>query len=80
MSRNNPIPVRLRDAFVAHMVSHDFEHLSDGAWFAVLEDAAQQFIDKHRLKFAYNNSAAHQYLRIVELSNRAKTTNSTGAA
>jgi hypothetical protein len=74
MSRNNPIPMRLRDAFVAHMVSHDFEQMSDGAWFATLETAAQQFIDKHRLKFACNNSAAHQYLRLASLSNRAPAT------
>lgn len=66
MSKNNPIPVRLRDDFVAHMAAHDFDSMSDGAWFATLEDAAQRFIDKHRLKFACNNSAAHQYLRLQE--------------
>jgi hypothetical protein len=74
VSRNSPIPVRLRSAFVAHMVSHDFEQMSDGAWFATLEAAAQEFIDKHRLKFACNNSATHQYLRIAELSSRALAT------
>lgn len=72
MGCNNPIPVRLRDAFVSHMVAHDFEHMSDGAWFATLETAAQEFIDKHRLKYADNNSATHQYLRIVELMRRVK--------
>lgn len=66
MSRNNPIPVRLRDQFHAHMAAHDFDSMSDGAWFATLETAAQEFIDKHRLKFACNNSAAHQYLRMNE--------------
>jgi hypothetical protein len=74
VSRNNPIPVRLRSAFVAHMVSHDFEQMSDGAWFATLETAAREFIDKHRLKFACGNSAAHQYLRIVSPSNRSLAT------
>lgn len=68
MSRNNPIPVRLRADFKAHMEAHDFDDLSDGAWFATLETAAQQFIDKHRLRFADNNSAAHQYLRMQEES------------
>lgn len=48
------------------MDAHDFDDLPDGAWFAVLEDAAQQFIDTNRLGKACNNSAAHQYLRLKE--------------
>lgn len=66
MSRNNPIPERLRDKFKAHMQAHDFDGMPDGAWFATLETAAQQFIDKNHLRFADNNSAAHQYLRMLE--------------
>ena len=66
MSRNNPIPVRLRDEFKAYMEANDFYDLPDGAWFANLETAAQKFIDKHHLRFADNNSAAHQYLRMLE--------------
>lgn len=64
MSKNNPIPVRLREKFVSHMKAHDFDNLNDGAWFATLENAAQDFIDRYRLKFACNNTATHQYLRL----------------
>lgn len=66
MSANNPIPVRLRDQFRAHMDAFNNDDLPDGAWFGVLEEAAQQFIDRHRIKWACNNSAAHQYLRMLE--------------
>lgn len=65
MSSNNPIPVRLRAEFVGFMAAHDMDELPDGAWFAVLEDAAQTFIDQHKLRHACNNSAAHQYLRLA---------------
>lgn len=65
MSRNNPIPVRLRAEFKAHMEAHDFDSMSDGAWFATLESAAEDFIDKHRLKHADRNDAAHQYIRMI---------------
>lgn len=64
MSRNNPIPVRLRAKFVAHMDEADLDDLPDGAWFAVQEEAAQQFIDGHNLKFADATSAVHQWLRL----------------
>lgn len=40
---------------------HDHEDLPDGAWFAMLEEAAQQFMDDHKLR-GCNNSAVHQYL------------------
>lgn len=66
MSRNNPIPTRLREKFIGAMQEADNDDLPDGAWFAVLEDAAQRFIDKHRLQFADNNTAVHQYLRLTE--------------
>ena len=65
MSANNPIPARLRPKFQAFMAARDNADLPDGAWFAVLEQSAQEFIDKHRLKWACNNSAAHQYIRMV---------------
>jgi hypothetical protein len=63
MSANNPVPRRLREAFFAHMDAHNIDELSDGAWWAVLETAAQAFIQKNRLKWADSNSAVHQYLR-----------------
>jgi hypothetical protein len=64
VSRNNPIPVRLRDNFVAHMDGAEIADLPDGAWFAVQEEAAQRFIDRHHLKFADANSAVHQWHRL----------------
>jgi hypothetical protein len=42
----------------------DLDDLPDGAWFAVQEEAAQQFIDGHNLKFADATSAVHQWLRL----------------
>lgn len=70
MSAKNPIPVRLRAKFKAHMEAHDHEDLPDGAWFAVLEEGAQSFIDKFNLKFACNNCAAHQYLRMGQIETK----------
>lgn len=64
MSRNNPIPVRLRAKFIAHMDGAELDDLPDGAWFAVQEEADQQFIDGHNLKFADANSAVHQWHRL----------------
>ena len=61
MSKNKPIPPALRQEFMAHMEAHDFDDMPDGAWFATLENAAQQFMDSHKLK-GCNNTAAHQYL------------------
>lgn len=65
MSRNNPIPVKLRERFKAHMDAHNNDDLPDGAWFAVLEDAAEEFFIKFRLQRGDPNSAAHQYLRML---------------
>ena len=58
---SNPIPKHLMPEFVGHMEAHDFDDMPDGAWFATLESAAQQFMDQHKLK-GCNNDAAHQYL------------------
>lgn len=47
------------------MSANDFDDVPDGAWFATLETAAQEFIDKFKLpSYVNNNSAAHQYLRM----------------
>lgn len=59
---SKPIPVRLRDEFFAFMDSRDQDDLPDGAWFAVLEESAEEFCKKHRLKWADRNDAAHQYI------------------
>ena len=68
MSRNNPIPVSLREKFKAHMEAHDWDDLPDGAWFANLEDAAERFCKNYKLHFACRNSATHQYLRMKQAS------------
>ena len=49
MSTQSPIPVRLRDKFIAHMVASDFDDMPDGAWFYTLEQAAEQFMRQHKL-------------------------------
>ena len=61
MRVKGPIPDFKLQEFIEWMRLHDHEDLPDGAWFAVLEDSAQQFMDDHKLK-GCNNSAAHQYL------------------
>lgn len=68
MSRNNPIPVKLREKFVSHMAAHDDDDAPDGAWFARLEDAADQFMHRHGLTQPWHcrNSAAHQYVRLTQ--------------
>ena len=57
------IPDHLRDEFLGWMAAHDFDDMSDGAWFATLETAAEQFIEKHNLN-SCPNDAAHWYLRV----------------
>lgn len=64
MSKKSPIPVRLREKFIAHMDAAELDELPDGAWWAVQEEAAQAFIDMHRLKYADANCAAHQWVRL----------------
>lgn len=59
-----PIPKHLLNEFVAHMAAHDNDDLPDGAWFAVLEEAAEQFMAIRRLR-GDRNDAAHQYVRAL---------------
>lgn len=61
MRVKGPIPDYKLQEFIEWMRLHDHEDLSDGAWFAVLEEAAQQFMAMHKLK-GCNNRAALQYL------------------
>ena len=65
MSRNNPIPMRLRTEFQAFMEARDNDDLPDGAWWATLELAAEEFIRKHHLRWMDCNTVAHQYLRMI---------------
>ena len=45
------------------MEAHDFDNLPDGAWFHCLEQAAQEFLNKHKLTKPCANTATHRYLR-----------------
>lgn len=47
---NCPIPKKHRDAFVAHMQAHDIDDLPDGAWLAVLTDAARAFMKDNNIR------------------------------
>ena len=51
-----PIPQEHRDAFVAHMEAHDFDDLPDGAWFAVLVDAAREFMTYNSIKHGFDEA------------------------
>lgn len=64
MSTQSPIPVRLRDKFIAHMVASDFYDMPYDAWFYTLEQAAEQFMLQNKLPGDCND-AALQYLRIT---------------
>lgn len=64
MSKNNPIPVGLREEFKAYMEASENDDLPDGAWFAVLEDAAGWFMKQHKIKHGDAHDAAHQYIRM----------------
>ena len=64
MSKTGPIPKYLENEFLCHMMAHQNDDLPDGAWFAVLETAAEDFISEFGLE-GHRNDAAHQYLRIA---------------
>lgn len=59
------IPKRLRDKFIAHMDAHNFDEMPDGAWFATLETAAIEFLQRHKLR-GDENDATHWYLNEIE--------------
>jgi len=49
---------------VAFMAPYDHDELPDGAWFAMLEDGAREYLKKHpKLRREYDeNDLAHLYL------------------
>lgn len=55
------IPNGLRAEFIGYMESASDDDLPDGAWFQVLEDAAEYFAKLHGLK-ADANDLVHYYL------------------
>ncbi len=69
---SKPIPARLRKEFFAFMQARDNDKLPDGAWFAVLEESAEEFCKKHHLKWADRNDAAHQYIQMFPTPETAK--------
>jgi hypothetical protein len=57
-----PIPKKLKDEFIGWMEAFDNDDLSDGAWFCVLEEGAEKFMKKFKIKSDDTNSAVHQLL------------------
>lgn len=57
------IPWELQTVFEAVMQANDHNHLSDGAWQAVLEEAGRRFLIEHKLK-GDGNDAFHFYLNM----------------
>lgn len=64
MSNQNPIPRKLHDEFVGYVSGADAGDAPDGAWWAMLENAAEQFLENHNLH-GDSNEAVHQYLRLA---------------
>jgi hypothetical protein len=58
-----PIPKAHQGAFKAYMDAHDNDELPDGAWFQVLEVAAEQFMKDNKIR-GDANDAVHQYLEM----------------
>lgn len=49
------------DALFAHLAANDFDHLPDGAWFGVLEEAADEFNSINGTNYD-RKDAVHAYL------------------
>jgi hypothetical protein len=47
---------------IAFMAPYDMDDLPDGAWFHILEETAEEFIESRRLKGWDENSLVHYYL------------------
>lgn len=56
------IPKRLQDKAMGWMAAHNDDEMSDGAWFATLESAGEQFLSRHKLR-GDGNDMAHWYLK-----------------
>ena len=51
----------VKDEFMGFMQAFDNDDLPDGAWWCVLEEGAQKFLDEHKIKYD-SNSATHKFL------------------
>jgi hypothetical protein len=70
---NKPIPPRLWAEFLIHMDAHDLADVSDGVWWAMLEEAAEAFIQQHGID-GDPFYAVHQYLQDESSSKRGPRT------
>jgi len=66
-----PIPPRLLSEFLVHMAAREPHDVSDGVWWVMLEEAAEDFIQQHGLAGDRHN-AVHQYLRRESSSRRKR--------
>ena len=67
MSHNNPIPIRHRDEFNAHMLRFDRPGASPAMRALELQDAANEFCNQYdKLRFADPVKAVGQYLRMTQ--------------
>ena len=51
----------LKDEFMGFMQAFDNDDLPDDAWWCLLEECAQKFLDKHKIKYD-SNSATYKFL------------------
>lgn len=58
---SHPIPPTHLQEFIGFMDAHDHDELPDGAWFAVLETAAESFLTTNKIR-GDANDAVHQWL------------------
>ena len=60
------IPSKRRDEFIGWMDAYNnmAEGMPDGAWFATLEDVAQEFMTKYNIHWGDGNDGAHYYLEL----------------
>lgn len=49
---------------VAHLAANDFDEMPDGAWFATLEHAVDEFNELHKTNYD-RNDAVHAYLEHI---------------
>lgn len=59
---SGPIPASKMPEFMAAMEAADNDDLPDGAWFAVLEEAAERVMRQHHIK-GDRNDAVHQWVQ-----------------
>ena len=61
---NAPIPRRLLAEFFGFMTAHDNDNATDRPWRSILESAASDFMQRHKIS-GNPDEATQQYLRLV---------------